>query len=70
MNEHDKDGLPFSIAAQRSESEDNETVTARVDFNEFLVRRQLLAMESKENRITAWTAEDWLKSRGRLGASS
>ena len=63
MNEHEKDGLPFSVAAQRSEIEDGETsFTAIVEFNEFLIRRQLLAMESKEIEALRRASEDWLKS--------
>ena len=63
MNEHDKYGLPFSLAAQRPEIEDNETnVNTIVDLIELLIRRQLLAMESKEIDSMHRGAENWLKS--------
>jgi ADP-heptose:LPS heptosyltransferase len=63
MDEQHKGGTPFSAPVQRTDNEDNETSFALAgDLKDFLIRRQLLGMESKRIEAVRLESEDWVKA--------
>jgi ADP-heptose:LPS heptosyltransferase len=64
MNKQRKEGAPFSAPGRRTDAEDGRSSFATAkSLNDFLVRRQLLAMESKRIEALLAEAEDAVKAK-------
>ena len=69
MNKQRKEGARFSAPGQRTDGEDGRSSpTTAKSLNDFLIRRQLLAIESNRIETVLAEAEDAVKAK-QWGAS-